>query len=162
MTTSQHIRFISCIMSILMQGCASNTDRANALQVWRSPKSNQDQLVEAVQILVPLKTKPGEAIKILGPGGAWVHWHGPTFFAYAHPNQELETREPTPHDYCTLEYPTSGGSISLMFSTAKGGHNFNEYRFVSVGFCETGGPATNRGGGGVASGCSTNESVMRK
>lgn len=115
---------------LLLAGCARDTRRQQAIATWKSPRSTPEELLRAVEVLVPVGSTRTEAEKLLGVQATWKHWHGPTFVAYHKTNGNVIVEQIGDHDYWTLEYPVSGGSLALLFERQGGTNTDAEFRFV--------------------------------
>lgn len=124
--------FLACAiftMIFLLPGCSLGSKR-EALVVWNSPKASPDERVDAVFKLIQVGTTGKEVKKILGPQGVWTHWYGPSA-NLAIKNGTTAVLPTEDHDFWTLEYAISGGSVALFFEEMPGKLN-DDFQFVRV------------------------------
>ncbi len=119
---------------VLLIGCNGQQVRKDYLTVWRSPTSTPGERMDAVTNLFLVGQTRKEVMRILGSGGEWTHWHGPSFIVVP-VGSGFKVEETHDHDYWTLEFKVPGGSAALFFQTRnKTESRTADFRFVRAAF----------------------------
>jgi hypothetical protein len=126
---SQILTLPLLLLTFFMVSCTSLRNQELSM-IWREKRGGPEEMVRVAQKLVPLGSTMDRAELILGEGGTRVYRKGATALVYNNGKDHTIVKTLPDHGFWSLEYPLSGGYISLTFSL----QNSSNYVLQNIGF----------------------------